>query len=302
MQAWVLYIFFILLVLFVIAAVLIWVLGVKSQSPPIIKAILAFPPMPFDNITFTSQGLTIRGWFIPAKVDSKQLPETLNSQPPLVIIVHGWGSNRTRVLRYVAPLYNEGYALLLFDARGHGDSEPYSTPSGIMFRDDVIAALDYAQKRNDIDHSRMAIFSYSLGAFGSTLAMDQESRIKAIVTDSMPIRMETMIKSELKRHKLPAFPLAYFIPKIWYFRIGISAKEARNLDIVSILNRTKTPMLLIHSRLDDYISSSDLDYVIAHVPSNRVEYLFIDSPGHRSSETDPAFFAAALPFLKKHLT
>jgi hypothetical protein len=300
MVTWAVYALLILVVLLIIAAILIWVLGVKSQSPPINKAIHDLPSMPYDNISFSSKGLTIRGWFIPARIDPS-VPNPLNALPPLVIIVHGWGSNRTRVLRYVEPLHNAGYALLLFDVRGHGESDAYPTPSGIMFRDDVIAALDYAQTRNDIDHSRIAIFSYSLGAFGSTLAMDQESRIKVIVTDSMPIRMETMIKSELRRHKLPIFPLAYFIPKIWYYRIGITAKEAKKLDIVSIINRTITPMLLIHSKLDDYISSTDLDYVIAHVPSNRVEHLFIHSPGHRSSETDPAFFAAALPFLKKHL-
>jgi uncharacterized protein len=298
METWVLYSILIPLGLLIIAAVMIVVLGVKSQSPPINKAIHALPSMPYDNVAFISAGLSIKGWFIPAAHASSNQTTLL---APLVIIVHGWGSNRTRMLRYVEPLYNEGYALLLFDARGHGESDPYPTPSGIMFRDDVISALDYAQTRSDIDLNRIGIFAYSLGAFGSTLAMEQDSRIKVIVTDSMPSRMETMITAELRRHKLPIFPLAYFIPKIWYFRIGITAKEAKKLDIVSIINRTKTPMLLIHSRLDDYISSSDLDYVIAHVPPDRVEHLFIHSVGHRSSETDPAFFATALPFLKKHL-
>jgi uncharacterized protein len=299
-ETWILYTLISISVLLVISAVLIWVLGVKSQTPPINKAIQALPAMPYEDTTFKSGGLKLQGWFMPAKHDASR-NTLLNEQPPLVIIVHGWGSNRTRVLRYVEPLYNEGYALLLFDARSHGDSDAYPTPSGIMFRDDVIAALDYVQTRSDIDLNRIAIFAYSLGAFGSTLAMGQDSRIKAMVTDSMPVRMETMITSELRRHKLPIFPLAYFIPKIWYYRIGITAKEAKKLDIVSIINRTKTPMLLIHSRKDDYISSTDLDYLIAHVSPDRIEHLFIHSLGHRSSETDPAFFATALPFLKKHL-
>jgi pimeloyl-ACP methyl ester carboxylesterase len=300
MLTWAIYTLLLILVLFVISAALIWILGVKSQSPPANNAITAKPSMPYSNIAFPSKGLTLRGWFIPAK-DAQNKSESLKSIPPLVIIVHGWGSNRSRVLRYAEPLFNEGYALMLFDARGHGESDPYPTPSGIMFRDDVIAAMDYAQTRTDIDPERIAVFSYSLGAFGSTLAMGQDSRIKVMVTDSMPIRMETMITSELKRHKLPIFPLAYFIPKIWYYRIGITSKEAQNLDIVKIISRTKTPMLLIHSRLDDYISSTDLDYLVAHLPQNRIEHLFINSPGHRSSETDPTFFATALPFLKKHL-
>jgi pimeloyl-ACP methyl ester carboxylesterase len=288
-------------VVLIVAAIFIWVLGVKSQSPPVNKTMIANPSMPYENITFQSGDSTVRGWFIPAKVDPNEA-KPFNSVPPLVIIVHGWGSNRSRVLRYTEPLYNEGYALMLFDARGHGESDSYPTPSGIMFRDDVIAALDYAEQRTDIDPDRIAIFSYSIGAFGSTLAMERDSRIRVIVTDSMPTRMETMITSELKRHKLPVIPLAYFIPKIWYYRIGISPQEVKRLEIVNIISQTQVPMLLIHSKLDDYISSTDLEYLIAHLPPNRVEHLFVNTPGHRSSETDPSFFKIALPFLKKHLS
>jgi pimeloyl-ACP methyl ester carboxylesterase len=173
MEAWALYALISIFVLLVISAVLIWVLGVKSQTPPINKAIQALPSVPYDDITFKSGGLKLQGWFIPAK-HAPISAVSLNERPPIVIIVHGWGSNRTRVLRYVEPLYNEGYALLLLDARSHGDSDAYPTPSGIMFRDDVIAALDYVQTRSDIDLNRIAIFAYSLGAFGSTLAMGQD--------------------------------------------------------------------------------------------------------------------------------
>jgi pimeloyl-ACP methyl ester carboxylesterase len=298
---WTLYGLLFIFVVLIVAAIFIWVLGVKSQSPPVNKTMIANPAMPYENITFKSGDFTVRGWFIPAKADPSPTKSS-NSAPPLVIIVHGWGSNRSRVLRYTEPLYNEGYALMLFDARGHGESDPYPTPSGIMFRDDVIAALDYARQRKDIDLDRIAIFSYSIGAFGSTLAMAQDSRIKVIVTDSMPVRMETMITSELKRHKLPIIPLAYFIPKIWYYRIGISRQEVKRLDIVNIISRTQIPMLLIHSKLDDYISPTDLEYLITHLPPNRVEHLFVNTPGHRSSEKDPSFFKAALPFLRKHLS
>jgi pimeloyl-ACP methyl ester carboxylesterase len=290
---WLLYTFLIILILLLLIALLIWIMGVKSQAPPKNKELTGTPAVPYENIAFQSKGLTIRGWFIPSI--------HTESPSPLIIIVHGWGSNRSRVLRYAEPLHKVGYALLLFDARGHGESDPYPTPSGIMFRDDVLSAIDYASSRTDIDAERIAIFAYSLGAFGSTLAMDNEPRIKVMVTDSMPVRMETMITSELKRHKLPIFPLAFFIPKIWYIRIGISAQEAKRLDIVRIINRTQTPMLLIHSRLDDYIPSAELDHVLNNMKPNRVEHLFVHTQGHRSSETDPEFWGKVLPFLSKHL-
>jgi pimeloyl-ACP methyl ester carboxylesterase len=292
-MSWLLYTFLIIFILLLLIALLIWIMGVKSQAPPKNKELTAIPAVPYENIVFLSKGLSIRGWFIPSIQTA--------SPPPLIIIVHGWGSNRSRVLRYAEPLHKAGYALLLFDARGHGESDPYPTPSGIMFRDDVLSAIDYASSRTDIDAERIAIFAYSLGAFGSILAMEHEPRIKVMVTDSMPVRMETMITSELKRHKLPIFPLAFFIPKIWYFRIGISAQEAKRLDIVQIINRTQTPMLLIHSRRDDYISSAELDYVLTNVKPDRVEHLFVHTQGHRSSETDPEFWGKALPFLSKHL-
>jgi pimeloyl-ACP methyl ester carboxylesterase len=299
MFTWIFYSLLAIALLVILLCAAIWMLGVKSQSPSRNKELQAAPPMPYESISFPSGGLTVRGWFIPAKKAS--VKDAVAAAPPVVIIVHGWGSNRSRVLRYTEPLYEAGYALLLFDARAHGESDPFPTPSGIMFRDDVLAAINYTLTRTDIDPARIAVLSYSLGAFGSTLALEHTSQIKVMVTDSMPTRMETMITSELKRLKLPLFPLAYFIPKIWYYRTGVSTEEVRKLDIVQILNRTATPMLMIHSRQDDYIPSAELDYVLTHVKPRRIEHLFVQSPGHRSSETDPDFFKTVMPFLNKHL-
>lgn len=232
------------------------------------------------------------GWFIPSKHGANR---------PTVIVAHGWNSSRYRVLRYTAPLIDAGYNVLMYDARSHGDSEAMDAPSGLSFRDDVIAAVEYARSRPDVDSNRIALLGHSLGAFGSVLALLQDVPVRAIVTDSMPVHMETMVKAELNRRRFPHFPLAYAIPRIWLIRSRISAGIFRRNTIVAALNnRNNTPVLMIHSRGDDYIPRAELDYVLKRV-TNPPEHLFVDSQGHSSSETDPRFWERVLPFLQQHL-
>lgn len=279
------------LVIVLAVAGLIWKIAAKAQTPKR-RVSDATPQAPYEEITIPSHGHRLTGWFIPSKHGANQ---------PTVIVAHGWNSSRFRVLRYTAPLIEAGYAVLMYDARSHGDSDAMNAPSGLSFRDDVIAAVAYARSRPDVDPNRIALLGHSLGAFGSVLALLQAAPVRAIVTDSMPVHMVTMVKAELNRHRIPHVPLAYTIPRIWLVRSGISVQEFKRNTIVAALNSRKdTPVLMIHSRNDDFIPPDELDYVLQRV-ANPVEHLFVDSQGHSSSETDPRFWERVLPFLQQHL-
>ena len=45
------------------------------------------------------------------------------------------------MLRYVDTLHEEGYALLLYDARSHGESAGIPATSGLTMRDDLLAGI-----------------------------------------------------------------------------------------------------------------------------------------------------------------
>lgn len=274
-------------------------LTVKAQRPRLLPNEIE-PPMPYETVEWQSAGKTVRGWFIAqSHADSRYNPEP----GPGIIIAHGWGSNRSRVLRYALPLFNEGYAILMYDARSHGDSDYYKTPTGLQFRDDLLAALEWLHTRPEVDPTRIGVLGHSLGAFGAVLALDARAPIAALVTDSMPVRFATMIGAELKRRKLPLFPLAQLLPRMMVWRSGISRSIMKRANPVRILmdndREGQTPVLLVHSRNDGFIPPTELNLVLSRTPN--LPHLYVDSPGHSSSERDPTFWPAVKSFFRNEL-
>lgn len=274
----------------------LWKAAVKSQTPKKIPITIT-PPMPFEDVTFESGGGRVHGWFIPA---GAHVPKPW----PLIIIAHGWGSNRSRVLRYARPIWEAGYALFMYDVRSHGASDPVKAASAYLFRDDLLSALRYTTSRPEIDPSAIGVLGHSLGGLGTIMAVTEHIPVSAVITDSMPSQFEVIVSSELKRRRLPLFPLAQLIPRIWFWRLGESLKTYRQRDPVLLLNERRKgmqlPMLMVHSKGDNFIPPSELEYFMSKADPP-VEHLWVNSGGHSCSEEDPVFWETVIPFLKKHV-
>lgn len=291
----------------VVVAAVIWRIGALSQRPS--KRPNTTKPdadMDWEEIQFRSGESLLAGWLLRPNggIGQENNPNPL----PTVIIAHGWGSNRSRVLRYSKPLYDAGYAVFMYDARSHGESESIKAPSGLMFREDVLAAVDAAGQLDRVDSDRIAVLGHSLGGFGAVLALAKGLHVRAIVTDSMPIKFETMLKAQLRKKRMPFFPIGYFIPAIWLLRAGISRAEFREASIPDVLSRyagkdssERTPVLMVHSNGDDFIPADDSRKLEREIPPNRIQTLFVNSVGHSTSEQDEVFWRQVLPFLSNHL-
>ncbi|MCQ6559553.1 alpha/beta hydrolase [Paenibacillus mendelii] len=288
----------------------IWTIGARSQQPRK-RPNENKPDRQFESVTFESNGSTLHGWLIHPHAEGIGSGGSGHKGPngesdmekqPIVVIAHGWGSNRSRVLRYSKPLLDAGFSLFMYDARSHGDSDSIAAPSALMFRDDAVAAVAAVRKITTVDPERIAILGHSLGGFGALLALGDGLPVKAVVTDSMPTRFETMLKAELKRHKLPYFPLGLFIPPIWLYRAGITRSEYAKAQIPVALDRNdqgaKIPVFMVHANGDGFIPADDLRKLGME---RKISSLFVEGDGHSSSETDPVFWQQVIPFLKEHL-
>ena len=82
------------------------------------------------------------------------------------VLVHGRGRNRINSTfhpdRIARMLLAHGYAVLLFDLRGHGESGGTRYTLGIEEPRDVLAAIDLAATKARVDRARVAVIGESL--------------------------------------------------------------------------------------------------------------------------------------------
>lgn len=122
---------------------------------PVTRAALISNARPEDvSLRSLDGGLTLRGWFYRVPGDRA------------VISVHGKDSNRLegRTAERIADvLLANGYSVLLFDLRGHGESEGNRFSLGQHERYDVAAAIDFLVGRG-FREERIALLGMSMGA------------------------------------------------------------------------------------------------------------------------------------------
>jgi pimeloyl-ACP methyl ester carboxylesterase len=147
-------------------------------------------------------------------------------------------------------LHRRGYAVLLFDLRGHGQSDPSRLSMGRLERRDLRAALDWA-RREGYPPGRIGWVGYSLGA--STVLMEgAENRdIRAAVLDSPFGNLPELLDRQLAAYS--------GLPRAFNPGILLAARLAfgvRTDDLVPARAASKwrdRPLLLIHGDADSTV-------------------------------------------------
>src|ERR1043165_1313623 len=85
----------------------------SQLKSPHLRHLIKRSGIPFDDVTIPSfDGTRLHGWWMRA-----------SPRASTVVMLHGVKKNRTDVLRAALTLRRAGFNTLMFDGRGHGDSE-----------------------------------------------------------------------------------------------------------------------------------------------------------------------------------
>lgn len=185
----------------------------------------------YEDVSFTTgDGLTLHGWYIPSQ------------NRAAVMLIHPMASNRLGVLEIAEFLARNGYGVLLFDLRAHGESDGEFLPFGGDEAQDVLAAVSYLKTRMDIDPDRIGAMGLSLGAQVSILGAARSEAIKAVVADApCCTRSEDWPPPEsLSDWLYVPYDLVFFPMLQWHS--GVSEPESVRSAIARISPR---PLLLI---------------------------------------------------------
>jgi pimeloyl-ACP methyl ester carboxylesterase len=153
---------------------LIYVVSVSRPAP----SAVGNPPQNGDEIVYLPVTLSnkedqiqLSGWYI------------LSQNRAAVILLHGFGSNRLEMISRAEALARHGYGVLLYDLRGHGESQGDSRTFGWEDLSDVGSALQFLANRDEIDPERIGILGFSTGGQIAIRAAAEYSQIQAVIAD-----------------------------------------------------------------------------------------------------------------------
>jgi uncharacterized protein len=173
-----------------------------------------------EDVTFrTADGLTLKGWWFPAP----------DPRDRAAVLVHGKDANRVDSSfnsgRIASKLLARGYSVLLFDLRGHGESEGLRWGLGEKEALDVAAAVDLAAQKAGVTRGRVALLGESMGAGSALMALRHVPDVGPVVVDSSYADGNTVVGEIAPAVSgLPAFftPGMVLMAKI-FFAIDLAA-------------------------------------------------------------------------------
>lgn len=217
----------------------------------------------YEDITLrTSDGLKLQGWFFPAKGDRA------------AIIVHGRHSNRLeggKAEPITSFLMQDGYSVLLFDMRGHGNSEGERFSLGLKERYDLAAAIEFMMSRGFAEN-RIALIGVSMGAGTVIQELLIHPNVGAVVADSAYADVPVLVGEDLE---LIAHVPSWFTPGtllMTRLAFGLDADQIRPVEVVRA--HPERAFLLIHCENDELIPLHHARELLA-ASANRATQLWI---------------------------
>ena len=130
------------------------------------------PSAAYEAISFdSSDGLELAGWYRPSRNGAA------------VLLVHGGSSDREGSVAHARMLAAHGYGVLLYDARGRGESDGSENNYGWDWAKDIDGALAFLKSRADVDPARIGALGQSTGADVLIEVAAERDDIHALVTD-----------------------------------------------------------------------------------------------------------------------
>lgn len=256
-----------------------------TQSPSLISP-------NYENISFiTTDKVQLSGWIFPG-ISNKA-----------VILVHGLGQNRLDVnygtTALTKDLLENGYTVLVFDLRGHGNSAQTRLGYGFLESRDVIAAVNVLESKNFLPQ-RIGIIGSSMGAVATLHAAPELQSVGAIILDSSAYDMKKVIAEKLVSDK--------HVPRIVHPGVFFMAEHVFGIPLTdgmpaSSLDQTpERAYLFLHGEKDTSIDVENSKQLVTRANMLSSLVIFKNAAHIQTYKSDPVLYRETVfSFLAKHL-
>ena len=231
--------------------------------------------LPYEDVEITSpDGLKLAGWFVPSQNGA------------VIVMQHGYKSNRTEMLNEAEMMYRHGYGILLTTVRAHDESDGEIITFGINEASDLEAWYQYLIARADIDPEKIGILGNSYGGMLAIRYAAQNDNIKAVVANCAFSSLNDTVSTSVEYFTdLPAFP---FAPLIVFWAERETGFETEDVDTTKwIAQLSPRPVFLMQGGADVVISA-DSGQRLYDAAGEPKELWFDPELGHVKFDTERA--------------
>jgi fermentation-respiration switch protein FrsA (DUF1100 family) len=169
--------------------------------------------IPFEEVKLTTMdGIRLAAWYTPAENGS------------VILVAHGYGGNRPEDIHVM--LARNGYGVLAWDARAHGESGGETCSLGYYEQLDAEAALTYALSQPEVEH--VGAWGGSMGGATMILTAAKHPEIEAVVSDSAFPSLEDVVRLNT--------PIKVMQPFVLFFaeqKTGVDLDQVRPVEAIA---------------------------------------------------------------------
>lgn len=263
----------------------------RRMVAPVRQVLWATPAemgLAFENVDFPAQdGVRLSGWFIPAGGAGRE--------GATIILVHDWTWNRLgdaaadmlsnlsgatpiELLRLAHALHYEGYHVLMYDQRNHGESASHPPVTfGLSEGNDLLGAVAYVAARPEADEARVGVIGFGMGANAILYALPQTEGIGAAIA-VQPMTMEAYAAGyAADLLGAPGRVVRPLVAEVYASVTGI--RLAALQPAFAAAGAGETPVLFVQGKADQWGSMDDVNRLRAATPGGEGP-LYVDG-AHR---------------------
>lgn len=222
----------------------------------------------YDNLVLIGQNdLELKGYWTLTKEEPKAV----------VILVHGIGGNKEQMMNKADLLAQQGYDAILFDGRGHGESQGEHITYGFYEKEDIKRIVDFIKEEND--SIPIGIWGNSMGGAIALQALEADERINFGIVESTFRSLDEVVFEYGKR-----MAKGVMIKQISDYALKRAAEEA-NFDptVVQPIESAKEieqAVLIAHGDSDKRISVDNAQDLFDSLKTEKKELVIVPRAGH----------------------
>jgi pimeloyl-ACP methyl ester carboxylesterase len=182
----------------------------------------------YEDVTFkTSDGLTLRGWYVPSRNGA-------------AVISFPGRNGPQKPARFLA---RHGYGVLLFDRRGEGRSEGRPNSWGWGGTKDIAAAIRFLERRRDVDPTRIGGIGLSVGGEMMLEEAARNPKLAAVVSDGAGGR--SYREEGYRNHTVEDKVLGPIVSGVKSASVAVFSSTSPPASLLDLSAKIDAPMLLI---------------------------------------------------------